>query len=44
MQDESFRIGITSLDCEKANMIPLELEFDKETFSKSFKFIEHETF
>ena len=46
LNDESFRLTITSLEDEhiKTISINLELEFDKETFDKLFEFYEHESF
>jgi hypothetical protein len=42
LQEESFRIGITSSNGERANLISIELDFDKDSFFKYFALIDHE--
>ena len=46
LQDESFRLTITSIEEEniKTVSINVELEFDQETFDEQFEFYEHESF
>ena len=46
LQDETFRLTITSLEDEhiKTISIKLELEFDQDTFERWFEFYEHEDF
>ena len=46
LQDENFRLTITSLEDEhiKTISVNMELEFDLETFDKLFEFYEHESF
>lgn len=46
IQDECFRLTITSLEDEhiKTISIKLELEFDQETFDRWFEFYDHEEF
>ena len=41
LENESFRIAITSLEEVKTNNLFIELEFDEESFSKTFQFIEN---
>lgn len=44
LQDESFRLGITSLEGECTNPIFIELQYDKATFNNMFEIFEHEDF
>ena len=40
IEGESFRVEITNLEEVKTNSLLMELEFDKESFNKTFEFID----